>query len=128
MKRTLYRAARSARHPQRTLERRQIRNGVARYLGGHDALAGYEREVRASGLMDHLLAKGREHHAAVADTGDGFSLGAIGYREGVYLYAVLRRLRPSIAVETGVVMVVYLHDALCAHRASQPCPKLVPVG
>lgn len=50
--------------------------------------------------MDHLLEKGREHHAAVA--GAGHSLGAIGYTEGVYLYAVLRSLRPRIAVETGV--------------------------
>ena len=102
MKRTLYRAARDARHPQRAVERRQIRNEVAGYLGGRDVLAAYEREVRASGLMEHLLEKGREHHAAVAQTGDGFSLGAIGYAEGVYLYAVLRKVRPRIAVETGV--------------------------
>ena len=52
--------------------------------------------------MDHLLERGREHHAAVAQNGEGFSLGAIGYTEGVYLYAVLRKLRPRLAVETGV--------------------------
>ena len=63
-------------------------------------LAAFEREVRASGLMEHLLEKGREHQAAVGGT--GHSLGAIGYTEGVYLYAVLRKLRPRIAVETGV--------------------------
>ena len=51
--------------------------------------------------MDHLLEAGREHQAAVAQ-GDGFSLGAIGYIEGVYLYAALRKLRPRVAVETGV--------------------------
>jgi predicted O-methyltransferase YrrM len=102
LKRTLYRAARNARHPQRALERRQIRNAFARYLGGGEVLAGYEREVRASGLMDHLLEAGREHQTAVAQSGDGFSLGAIGYAEGVYLYAALRQLRPRVAVETGV--------------------------
>ena len=65
-------------------------------------LEGYEREVRASGLMDHLLEKGREHHEAVVESGAGHSLGAIGYTEGVYLYGVLRKVQPKIAVETGV--------------------------
>ena len=102
MKRTLYRAVRSVRHPQRTLERREIRSEVARFLGGREQLASYEREVRASGLVDHLFEKGREHHAAVVQGGDGFSLGAIGYTEGVYLYALLRKLQPEVAVETGV--------------------------
>jgi predicted O-methyltransferase YrrM len=75
---------------------------VARFLGGRRQLARYEREVRASGLIDHLFEKGREHHAATAQCGDGFSLGAIGYAEGIYLYAVLRNLQPEAAVETGV--------------------------
>jgi predicted O-methyltransferase YrrM len=52
--------------------------------------------------MDHLLEAGRDHQTAVAQSGDGFSLGAIGYVEGVYLYAVLRKLRPRVVVETGV--------------------------
>ncbi|MDX6415118.1 MAG: hypothetical protein QOH23_2528, partial [Gaiellaceae bacterium] len=65
-------------------------------------LAGYEREVRASGLMEHLLDKGREHHEAVVAAGAGHSLGAIGYTEGAYLYAVLRAVKPEVVVETGV--------------------------
>jgi predicted O-methyltransferase YrrM len=99
VKRTLYRAARTARHPRRYVERRRIRDEVARFLGGRSELERYEREVRASGLLDHLFAKGQEHAAAVDD---GHSLGAIGYAEGTYLYAILRRLRPQVAVETGV--------------------------
>jgi predicted O-methyltransferase YrrM len=102
LKRRLYRASRSARHPRRALERQQIRGEVARHLGGRDVLAGYEREVRASGLIEHLLERGREHHATVVQRGGGFSLGAIGYAEGAYLYAVLRAIRPTVAVETGV--------------------------
>jgi predicted O-methyltransferase YrrM len=102
LKRRVYRATRSARHPRRAFEARRIKGAVARFLGGRDVLAGYEREVRASGLMDHLLEKGREHQAAVASSGEGHSLGAIGYTEGVYLYAVLRSVRPEVAVETGV--------------------------
>jgi hypothetical protein len=100
LKRTLYRAVRSARHPQRAVERRRIRSEVARYLGGRGALTGYAREVRTSGLMEHLFEKARERAAEVGAA--GHSLGAIGYTEGVYLYAVLRQLRPETAVETGV--------------------------
>jgi hypothetical protein len=102
LRRTLYRAARSARHPRRFVESQRIRSELARFLGGRNALAGYEREVRDSGLREHLLEKGREHHAAVIATGAGHSLGAIGYTEGVYLYAVLRTVRPEVVVETGV--------------------------
>src|SRR5919201_3578552 len=82
---------------------------------GSDVLARYEREVRASGLSGHLFAKGREHHAAV---GDGYSLGAIGYAEGGYLYAVLRRLRPRVAVETGVANGFSTAFALLALQAN----------
>jgi hypothetical protein len=58
--------------------------------------------VRESGLVEHLLDKGREHQAVVAERGDGHSLGAIGYAEATYLYAIFRHLRPQVAVETGV--------------------------
>jgi hypothetical protein len=96
------RAVRAARQPRRVVDRRRIRSEVANFLGGRDVLARYEREVRDSSLMDHLLDRGREHQAAVAESGGGHSLGAIGYTEGVYLYAVLREVRPRVAVETGV--------------------------
>ena len=102
LKRRLYRALRDLRDPGPALERRRIRDEVAGFLGGRAALAGYEREVRESGLMEHLLEKGREHHAAVVATGAGHSLGAIGYTEGVYLYALLRTVQPEVVVETGV--------------------------
>ena len=88
LKRRLYRAVRDVRHPGPALERRRIRDEVAGFLGGRDVLDAYEGEVRGSGLMEHLLAKGREHHEAVAAS--GHSLGAIGYTEGAYLYALFR--------------------------------------
>jgi len=102
LKRTLLRAARGVRQPRRALDAWRIRSEVAGFLGGRGVLARYEREVRDRGLMEHLLEKGREHETAVAHGGGGHSLGAIGYTEGVYLYAVLRELRPRVAVETGV--------------------------
>jgi predicted O-methyltransferase YrrM len=100
LKRRLARAARDVRHPGRALERRRIREEIAEFLGGRTALVRYEREVRDSGLVDHLLQKGREHYDTVAAA--GHSLGAVGYVEGTYLYAVLRELQPDVAVETGV--------------------------
>ena len=89
VKRTLYRAVRGARHPRRAAERRRIRSEVAGFLGGRAALTAYAREVRTSGLMStssRRRASTRRRSAA-----RGHSLGAIGYTEGVYLYAVLRQ-------------------------------------
>lgn len=100
LKRTLYRAARNVRHPRRVVEARGIRAEVAGFLGGDAVLRGYERELEKSGLREHLLEQGRVHAAAVG--GSGHSLGAIGYAEGGYLYAIFRHLRPQVAVETGV--------------------------
>src|SRR3982750_2537434 len=100
LKRTLYRAARNVPHPRRLVEARRIRAEVTGFLGGDAVLRGYERELEASSLREHLLRKGREHAAAVG--GSGHSLGAIGYAEGGYLYAIYRHLRPHVAVETGV--------------------------
>ncbi len=115
-KRKLWRAARTARHPRRFADARRIREGVARFLGGGDVPAGYEREVQASGLIDHLLEKGREHQAAVGES--GHSLGAIGYTEGAYLYAVMRHVRPEVAVETGVANGFSTAFSLLALRAN----------
>jgi predicted O-methyltransferase YrrM len=102
LKRRLYRIARDVRRPGAALEGRRIRHEVARFLGSRAVLVGYEREVRASCLIEHLLDKGREHHETVVASGAGHSLGAIGYTEGVYLYALLRTVKPEVVVETGV--------------------------
>jgi len=104
LKRTLYRAARNARNPRRFVDARRIRaEFVQRILGGDAAaLTRYESELRATGLRDHLLERGREHKEAVERSGKQFSLGAIGYAEGAYLYTIVRTLRPRVAVETGV--------------------------
>ena len=116
LKRRLYRAVRDVRHPRRAVERRQIREEVARFLGGRAALVRYEREVRDSGLVDHLLRTAGDHYAAV--TAAGHSLGAIGYAEGTFLYAVLRTVRPQVVVETGVANGFSTAFSLLALRAN----------
>ena len=104
LKRTLYRAVRTARDPKRFVDARRIRSDfVARFLDGdRAALRRYERELRESGLLERLLEAGREHQRLLGGSANGCSLGAIGYAEGTYLYAALRKLRPRVAVETGV--------------------------
>ena len=104
LKRTLYRAARAARDPQRFVDGRRIRSEfVRRFLGGDaSALRRYEGELRESGLLEHLLEAGREHQRRLGGDQNGYSLGAIGYAEGTYLYVVVRELRPRVLVETGV--------------------------
>jgi len=76
----------------------------------------YEREVRDSGLVDHLLRTAGDHYAAV--TAAGHSLGAIGYAEGTFLYAVLRTVRPQVVVETGVANGFSTAFSLLALRAN----------
>jgi len=101
--RTLVRGARRARRPHTIVEARRRRSElVRRFLRDRRVLSRYEREVRQSGLMPHLLEAGRAHLAAVEAAGGSYSLGAITYEEGVYLYSILRSLRPRVAVETGV--------------------------
>jgi predicted O-methyltransferase YrrM len=121
LKRSLRRAARAARHPRRVVDARRIRaDFVNRFLGGdHDALRRYEREVDESGLRPHLFEKAREQQALVERSGQQYSLGAIGYAEGLYLYSIVRTLRPQVLVETGVAngfSTAFLLLALDANR------------
>jgi predicted O-methyltransferase YrrM len=124
LKRKLYRAARVARHPRRFADARRIRSEfVRRFLRGDAAaLVRFEAELRETGLRDVLLERGREHKAAVERSGEQFSLGAIGYAEGAYLYAIVRTLRPQVAVETGVAngfSTAFLLQALRANGEGQ---------
>lgn len=81
---------------------RMKREFVSSFLGNRSELSQYTREVRDSGLLDLLRAKGREFQSTVRALGAQSTLGAIELQEGVYLYSILRKLRPRVAVETGV--------------------------
>jgi predicted O-methyltransferase YrrM len=68
-------------------------------------LRGYERELRESGLVDHLHEQRRyflETTKGVNARGVPYILGTINEVAGGRLYAVIRKFRPQIAVETGV--------------------------
>lgn len=102
--RSLRRALRAAAHPRELAFQRRVRGGFeSRFLGDPRALAAYEEEIRQSGLLEHVRQKRKEYDAIVgAAGGDGYTPGGIGLAERTYLYAILRTLKPKIAVETGV--------------------------
>lgn len=94
----------AARPRELAFQRRVRRDFVASFLHDRGLLASYEREIRQSGLLDLIWEKSREYDARVrvGEEGCGYTSGAIGYDERIYLYAILRTLKPRLAVETGV--------------------------
>ena len=92
VKRTLYRAVREVRHPQRAVERRKIRSEVAEFLGGRAVLRGYARELRTSGLMEHLFEQARDGYAEIGGSGHSLARVAFGHLDGA---PVARRERSS---------------------------------
>jgi predicted O-methyltransferase YrrM len=100
------RAVRAALRPGDLLRAERLRRDfVSSFLGDNRKLAQYSQEVRESGLVEHVRDRGREFQQTVAELGEQgppSTLGAIEPREGVYLYSILRELRPRVAVETGV--------------------------
>jgi predicted O-methyltransferase YrrM len=102
--RSLRNALRAAAHPRELAFQRRLRRRFEDgFLHDRRALSAYEREIRESGLLDHIRQKRREYDAHLATTGgDGYTPGGIGLAERTYLYAILRTLKPRVAVETGV--------------------------
>lgn len=113
---------------EKPLDRRLDRGLTERFLGEPDALARAEQEIQASGLVEHLEDQAAHFWSTV--TGEtrghryntGRATGREGYGEGLRLYAVLRRLQPGVAVETGVcngVSTAFVLLALAANRAGR---------
>jgi hypothetical protein len=100
------RAVRAALRPGDLLRAERLRREfVSSFLGDGGKLAEYTREVRESGLLEHLRERGREFQETLAEVdeqGPRSTLGAIEPREGIYLYSILRTIKPRVAVETGV--------------------------
>jgi len=85
------------------------REFVDAFLRDAEALAGYRREVEKSGLIEHLERATAYFWDTVAGEtarGGRYNTGRVtgreGYDEGMYLYSIVRALRPGVAVETGV--------------------------
>jgi len=83
------------------LEGQIAREFVEGFLGGEAVLEGYRTEVEEARLVEQLQA-GYEEYWGIVDPSTRYNTGRLGYEEGVRLYALVRKLRPCVAVETGV--------------------------
>ena len=81
LKRRLYRVVRSVRHPGPALERRRIRDEVARFLGGRDVLAGYDGlDTINGGLGNDVILGGNYMDILSGGQGNGLRSPGSGYR------------------------------------------------
>jgi predicted O-methyltransferase YrrM len=87
--------------PEAVLAERIESEFVDGILGGRGPSERYRREVEASGLLEHLQA-GYEEFWGIIERSSGYNTGRLGDEEGIRLYALVRELKPEIAVETGV--------------------------
>ena len=83
------------------LEEQVAREFVEGLLGGEAVLAGFRAEVEAARLVEQLQA-GYEEYWGIVDPSTPYNTGRLGYEEGIRIYALVRKLRPLVAVETGV--------------------------
>ena len=83
------------------VEERVAREFVEGFLGGDAVLARFRAEVEEARLVEQLQA-GYEEYWGIVDPSTRYNTGRLGYEEGVRLYALVRKLRPCVAVETGV--------------------------
>jgi predicted O-methyltransferase YrrM len=83
------------------IEEQVAREFVDGFLGGEDVLAHFRAEVEEARLVEQLQA-GYEEYWGIVDPASRYNTGRLAYEEGIRLYALVRKLRPRVAVETGV--------------------------
>ncbi len=83
------------------VEERVAREFVEGFLGGQAVLDAYRAEVEESRLVEQLQA-GYEEFWGIVEPSTRYNTGRLGYEEGIRVYALVRKLRPRVAVETGV--------------------------
>lgn len=68
-------------------------------------LLGYKQEVYESSFLDELRERAEEfgqNTVGYSYRGYAYELADIGIEQGLYLYSIIRKLKPETAVETGV--------------------------
>lgn len=75
------------------------------FFSNEQELFGYKQEVYESSLLDELQERAEEFGKTTSGQtyrGFAYELADIGIEQGLYLYAIIRKLKPEISVETGV--------------------------
>ncbi len=75
------------------------------YFTDEQELLRYKKEFYQSNLREQLKEKAEEFSQKVrgkTQRGYDFELADLGFEQGIYLYSILRKLKPEVAVETGV--------------------------
>ena len=75
------------------------------YFADQQELLGYKKEFSESNLWEQLKEKAEEFSQTVrgkTQRGYDCELADLGFEQGIYLYSLLRKLQPEVAVETGV--------------------------
>ena len=78
---------------------------VRDFFKDEEELLKYKQEVNSSGLLEELKRQAEEFGETVIGKtyrGYDYELADIGIEEGIYLYSIIRKLQPKVAVETGV--------------------------
>jgi predicted O-methyltransferase YrrM len=86
-------------------KRREMARELAGFFASPGELAGYRREIREMGLVEELQAKQATWQSRIAGEsarGRRYIFGAPKIEEVANIYAVVRKLKPRVAVETGV--------------------------
>jgi hypothetical protein len=104
------RLVKAIRHPvkfiRRTAEERAVDAELVRqYFQNTASLPQYRRELHRTGLVKKLYQQRAIFKRIVRGKnvrGDQYGFGTIDVETGIRLYAVIRHLKPKVAVETGV--------------------------
>jgi len=91
---------------QRAVHDRRVDGALAReFFEGRTELDGYRAQLEQTPLLSSLSearARFAETVSGTTSSGSPYSFGGFGPRAGSRLYALIRRLSPSVVVETGV--------------------------
>ena len=75
------------------------------FFADEEELLGYKQEVYESSFLDELRERAEEFGKTTSGhthRGYAYELADIGIEQGLYLYSIIRKLKPETAVETGV--------------------------
>jgi len=88
----------------RIIEDRRAEREFAAFFSSDAELSGYREEARGSGLLDELASKRASFDQRVQGETRGwrYIFGNLRVDDAINLYALLRKTRPEVMVETGV--------------------------